>query len=575
MSILIVEDDLPTAAALVSLLTAENYPIDLVPQGVNISEYLQNKAYKLLVVDCHSSDLDRLHVYQKLRLEEFEGKVLLLISGDRHPDAAIAIADIADDYLMKPFDPQDLVQRVRNLLGQPLLAPASPDLPLKTPSLSTADSPHAGDRWVLHIDDDTQLLQELEEQSIDLDLSWCSASTWPAALAILEQRQPNVVILNPNLAPSPEESVRLLTDLGQQSPAIPSIVFTEQDTWRDRLAAIRLGGRVCLSKPIRADQVLTSVQQLLQRQDKTQANILTVDDDPVTLAVLKRLLEPWGMRVTAVQDPQRFWDVLEETNPDLLVLDVQMPGINGIELCQVVRNDSRWSRLPILFLTASRESALVTQLFAAGADDFVNKPIVGPELITRIVNRLDRTRLLKSLAEIDPLTGVANRRKATEDIDKFIDIAQEYQQSVCVALLDLDHFKQINDRYGHDVGDDVLVTTARILRQSLRSEDVVARWGGEEFLLGMYGVPLTAAHSRLQKCLDKLSQYTFKPGEQAPFQVSFSAGIAQFPHHGQDLTSLYRMADTYLYEAKAAGRRQIISATINPNPTSKEPETEK
>lgn len=581
MSILIIEDDLPTAAAIVSLLTAENYPIDLAPRGVDIGEYLPHRPYDLLIVDFHSPEAEGEHFCRNLRSQGFKGKVLLLISRDRRQDSDIKIGDIADDYLMKPFNPQELVQRVRNLLGQPLLAPTSldptsPDLPRQTPqSLSPGNFPHPGDRWILHIDDDAPLIAELKEQSIDLDLNWCSVSTWQAALTILEQRQPNVVILNPNLAPSPEESVRLLTDLGHQAPAIPSIVFTEQDTWRDRLAAIRLGGRVCLSKPIRADQVLTSVQQLLQRQDKTQANILTVDDDPVTLAVLKRLLEPWGMRVTAVQDPQRFWDVLEETNPDLLVLDVQMPGINGIELCQVVRNDSRWSRLPILFLTASRESALVTQLFAAGADDFVNKPIVGPELITRIVNRLDRTRLLKSLAEIDPLTGVANRRKATEDINKCIDIAREYQQSVCVALLDLDHFKQINDRYGHDVGDDVLVTTARILRQSLRSEDVVARWGGEEFLLGMYGVSLVAAHSRLQKCLDKLSQYTFKPENHSPFQISFSAGIAQFPDHGQDLTSLYRMADTYLYEAKAAGRRQIISATIQANPAPEESTTKK
>ncbi|MCU0568340.1 MAG: response regulator [Oculatellaceae cyanobacterium Prado106] len=134
----------------------------------------------------------------------------------------------------------------------------------------------------------------------------------------------------------------------------------------------------------------------------TTATILAVDDDPQILEVLQTLLEPWGLHVETLADPQQFWQVLPQIAPDLLILDVKMPQVNGIELCQAIRSDDRWGELPILFLTAYQDVEIVNQVFAVGADDFVSKPIVGPELVTRIVNRLERIKLLRRMASSHP-----------------------------------------------------------------------------------------------------------------------------------------------------------------------------
>ena len=123
--------------------------------------------------------------------------------------------------------------------------------------------------------------------------------------------------------------------------------------------------------------------------------VLIVDDDPGILEVAATFLNPLGLNVITLDDPQRFWDVLEATAPDLLILDIEMPHISGIELCQIVRNDSRWNTLPVLFLTAHVDADSRHQVFTGGADDFISKPIAGSELVTRTINRLERIQHLK------------------------------------------------------------------------------------------------------------------------------------------------------------------------------------
>ena len=259
-----------------------------------------------------------------------------------------------------------------------------------------------------------------------------------------------------------------------------------------------------------------------------------------------------------LDDPLRFWDTLEQATPDLLMLDLDMPRLSGIELCRVVRNDARWSALPVLFLTDSSEPETVRRVFAAGADDFVGKPIVGPELVTKIMNRLERTLLYRSMAEIDPMTGVSNRRKSTQTLRQFLRLAERHKQPLSIALLDVDHFKQINDRFGHGTGDAVLQQLGTLFLRTFRSEDVVARWGGEEFLIGMYGMTRADGLQRLNDLLETLRHESLTGPRGERIRLTFSAGVAQFPDDGTDVQSLYRAADSALYRAKAAGRDRVM-----------------
>jgi diguanylate cyclase (GGDEF)-like protein len=319
-----------------------------------------------------------------------------------------------------------------------------------------------------------------------------------------------------------------------------------------------LGGRAFLQKTLSPAQVLKAVSEVLQQVDSTQARVMVVDDDPQILATLQRLLEPWGIKVTTLDEPQQFWETLEATQPDLLILDIKMPQVSGVELCQVVRNDSRWGGLPILVLTAYTDADTVNQVFSVGADDFVSKPIVGPELVTRIINRLERIKLVRSLAETDPLTRVSNRHKSTEDLDKFLSKAQHHGQPLCLAILDLDCFKQINDRYGHATGDAVLRRVGELMKRALRGEDVVSRWGGDEFVIGMYGMTKREGQQRLMEVLDTLRLEEFTAPDHTKFRVTFSTGVAQYPEDGTDLQSLYRSADAALDKAKKVGCEQVL-----------------
>jgi DNA-binding response OmpR family regulator/HPt (histidine-containing phosphotransfer) domain-containing protein len=213
----------------------------------------------------------------------------------------------------------------------------------------------------------------------------------------VQQNPPDAVLLDPAITVSPASILSWVTELSQRTPPIPVIIFTWQDNLEERLEFARMGGRAYLTKSATPAQVFEVVTQVLHQADRTKTSILVVDDDLKLLALLRSLLEPWGLKVTTLADPTQFWDVLEATAPDLVLLDIEMPDISGTELCQVVRNAPRWSALPIVILTAHTDPDTVNQVFAAGADDFITKPIAGPDLVRRIMNRLERMRLLRSL----------------------------------------------------------------------------------------------------------------------------------------------------------------------------------
>lgn len=206
---------------------------------------------------------------------------------------------------------------------------------------------------------------------------------------------PSAVLLDPTTFSTIAESQHLLNELQKHIPPVPVIICTAQADLSDRLNILHLGEHTFIEKPASPIQILTVVKQVLQQAERTKATVMVVDDDPSILAALRSLLEPWGLKIVTLDDPQQFWSVLEAASPDLLILDIEMPHINGIELCQIVRRDSRWSDLPVLILTAHTDAETINQTFTVGTDDFVSKPLVGSELVTRVINRLERIKLLR------------------------------------------------------------------------------------------------------------------------------------------------------------------------------------
>jgi DNA-binding response OmpR family regulator/HPt (histidine-containing phosphotransfer) domain-containing protein len=216
------------------------------------------------------------------------------------------------------------------------------------------------------------------------------------AREMLQQHQPTIALLDLEISFNREESLALLSEFQRQMPPVPALVSASQCSLSDRVKVAHQGGRIFLQKPFSTSQVFEAAHQILGWTESSQIKVLVVDDDPKITAALKALLEPWGLKVTALHDPLQLWKTLESCSADLLILDVEMPDLSGIELCRVVRNDMRWRGLPILFLTAHTEFSIVNQVFAVGADDLMSKPIVGAELLARIILRLERLKLATS-----------------------------------------------------------------------------------------------------------------------------------------------------------------------------------
>lgn len=409
---------------------------------------------------------------------------------------------------------------------------------------------------LLVVDTDAHFAEQLTSESIVWGIQ-IEVVTLTKAKEAIARKMPDVVLLDlcTNAA---TDGLELLGEL-TTSHRMPVLVLIAEEDFANRVKVARLGGQILGHKPVLPAAALAAVTQALQQSDIIQAKILVVDDDPQTLDMLRTLLLPWGFQLTLLDNPQQFWTTLSQTNPDLLILDVEMPQFSGIDLCRVVRNDSQWSELPVLFLSAYTDAEIINQVFTVGADDYVSKPVVGPELLARILNRLERTHSLRRLAETDILTGIANRRKSISEMTRLLHLAKRQQQPLCFVILDLDQFKQVNDQHGHESGDQVLRRLGTLLRQNFRSADVVARWGGEEFVVFLYGATRQQAQVRMMQLQAAMYQQEITSVSGQKFRVTFSAGIAEYPAGGMDLQALYRNADAALHQAKARGRNRVVS----------------
>jgi DNA-binding response OmpR family regulator len=253
---------------------------------------------------------------------------------------------------------------------------------------------------LLIVDDDTELTTALGKAIAGHGLIAQTAADIIQAKQAIATAQPDVILLDLGFPAAQENGLQLLAELQNDHATIPTIVFTATENFVDRIAVARLGAKGFLQKPVSVNQVLAKVAQILSQTNSLDARLLIVDDDPTMLDILDQLLSPWGFQLTLLAKPQLFWEVLAQTTPDLLILDLKMPNFSGIDLCQVVRNDLRWSNLPILFLSAHTDAETICQVYTAGADDFVYKPIVEPELVARILNRLERTQMLRKLSNL-------------------------------------------------------------------------------------------------------------------------------------------------------------------------------
>jgi diguanylate cyclase (GGDEF)-like protein len=294
------------------------------------------------------------------------------------------------------------------------------------------------------------------------------------------------------------------------------------------------------------------------------SKILIVDDDPFSANLIDTTLRSAGFASSYCSDPTLALPMIEAELPDLLILDVVMPGIDGLDLCRRVRAHPAMRLTPVIFVTRKGDVEQRVAGLEAGGNDYVAKPFDPHELVARVRSHLQRLAALQDMAVRDGLTRCFNHKYFKTRLDQEIARSRRYKSALAVAMFDVDHFKAVNDTYGHPAGDAVLAQLAGVALASVRSTDVVARYGGEEF-----GVLLIEAGSKeaaivANRLRERVAAHAVafqSPGTQAAqeLRVTISGGVAQL-RADDGVQSLLQRADAALYLAKTSGRNQVCYA---------------
>lgn len=353
---------------------------------------------------------------------------------------------------------------------------------------------------------------------------------------------------------------------------VPIIFITARDTLEGRATGFQLGAIDFIPKPFNRGGILSAANKILYPpQDKKDFTILLADDNPVVLKIVEAALLRQGYRVLTVDDGLKALTMATK-NPgkiDMVITDYMMPKMKGDELCRELRQIETLKHVPIIFLSAVPEKEKILSMFRAGAYDYLMKPFLAEELIARVkvhadmrdvVKQLEQQKSMlyaqnKALAEMsirDSLTKLYNHRYIIERAQQQIDLDKRNNHQTSILMFDLDYFKKVNDQYGHQFGDKVLVEISRATMESLRAIDLIGRYGGEEFLVILPETSLEGGRISAQRIAEAIDKIKW---EHAGFTVNISGGLATW--QGGSAIDLIAKADALLYQAKKNGRNRI------------------
>jgi diguanylate cyclase (GGDEF)-like protein len=381
-------------------------------------------------------------------------------------------------------------------------------------------------------------------------------STPLALKEAVQTRRPAAIIIELTMTAGGLAGIDVVHSIhaGLEAP-VPTIFISAHGDFEVRLEAVRAGGRAYFQKPLSIEALVDMVDELTSVEEKPPFRILIVDDSHSQATFYANVLQQAGMKTRIECESAKVLEAIRDFSPELVLMDKFMPFCSGVELAAVIRQQPAWLGLPIVFLSAETDRHAQLQAMSRGGDDFLTKPIQPMDLVDSVTIRAERYRLLRSRMSQDSLTGLLNHRRLMESLSNEVDRVQRHGGEMAFVMFDIDHFKQVNDSYGHAIGDRVIKSLARLLKQRLRSTDIIGRYGGEEFAVIMPETSLQAAIQVVDEIRRHFADLDHRAGEQL-FAVTLSGGIATCPPRA-DVGELCEAADQMLYQAKQNGRNQI------------------
>jgi diguanylate cyclase (GGDEF)-like protein len=373
-------------------------------------------------------------------------------------------------------------------------------------------------------------------------------------LQAVHKHHPDMVIINVDYASQfPLESIKKMRE------DLVLLVYTSShDELMDRLLAIRHGGQAFVVRPFEINTLLRIVDDLFEAKRMLNERILIVDDSDALADYYTIMLEQSGLICKKVTDPQHFLSTLQEFQPDLILMDINMPFCSGSELAQIVHQQENLSGIPIIYLSSISEKSKQLEVLSFAGDDFLTKPVPPKDLLASIRNRLMRSRMIRLRMMRDSLTNLYNHTMIHHQLEREIMVASRYHRNVSVILIDIDHFKSVNDKHGHQAGDKILKDLSLFMQRSLRKSDLIGRYGGEEFLIVLPNTGRDKALKLANELRESFANRSHVLGNKQLF-ITLSGGISCYPATAS-ASQLIKAADEALYQAKEAGRNRIVCA---------------
>jgi diguanylate cyclase (GGDEF)-like protein len=414
-------------------------------------------------------------------------------------------------------------------------------------------------RLVYLVEDDPHVLQDLSLQISCFGYEVGAFAGLAGLVRAVKEKPPAAIIADIVFPEGELAGVEAVSGLLKElAVPLPVIFISARNDLSARLMAVRAGGNAYFVKPVNITDLIDKLDVLTRDQEEARYKALIIDDDPDQAAYHSLILQEAGMSTEVVNDPMLVYAPLVEFNPDILLMDMYMPGCNGMELSRTIRQMPAFFSLPIVFLSGETDQDKQFKAMSMGGDDFLTKPIKPEHLISSVSVRAERMRIIRSFMQCDSLTGLLNHTKTKELLDGELIKAARRNGNLAFAMIDLDLFKSINDTHGHSTGDQVIISLSRLLKQRLRKTDIIGRYGGEEFAVILLDTDAAFALSIMDGIRDSFAKIRHLAA-QGEFSSSFSCGIATFPCC-KSPAEISKVADLALYSAKHQGRNRVVMA---------------
>ena len=431
-------------------------------------------------------------------------------------EAFLQISDLIEEIWEKNQTPEKFAEPVAE---EPSVEPAQPC------SNGDSDSP-----WLWVLDSDPFQRERLSTEAVRRGYRVLESSCGLELTRRLDTEQPDVGVVEI----ADEGAATLVEKLLHQDSKRPLAVFSRDGSLTRRLSVVGLENCSYLHKPLPPDAVMDELELLLLRRErKTAKTVLALDDDPVVLKVISRLMERKGVKVYTATEATTFWKLLTRHAPDLILLDLELPLVDGFQICRILRADVNYRHLPIVVLTAHHEASEYRRALEAGADDVLEKPLNQRRLFSRVQTRLSRNMSLRQAGVRDPVTGLIEKGVALKIVEALLLAALRQELPFTLARLHIPQFAKLGQEKGFRDRAKLLGQVSEVIQKSNRPEDIVTRLDGFNLLVALSGLDQTGFEQRLAGWNNKLNKV------RGPVSSLTCEGVAvTAPQDGTELSAL-------------------------------------